>query len=27
LIIAADDQEHKSTALYFLRQDAQGKAN
>jgi hypothetical protein len=25
LIIAADDQEHKSTALYFIRQEAEGK--
>jgi hypothetical protein len=24
LVIAADDPEHKSTALYFIRQDAQG---
>jgi hypothetical protein len=27
LIIAADDQEHKATALYFVRQEAQGKGN
>jgi hypothetical protein len=27
LIIAADDQEHKSTALYFMRQDAQEKGS
>jgi hypothetical protein len=27
LIIAADDPEHKSTALYFIRQEAQEKGN
>jgi hypothetical protein len=27
LIIAADDQEHKSTALYFMRQEAEEKGN
>jgi hypothetical protein len=26
LIVSADDQEHKSTPLYFIRQDAQGTA-
>src|SRR5262249_32784907 len=27
LIIAAEDQEHKSTSLYFIRQEAQEKGN
>jgi hypothetical protein len=27
LIIAADDQEHKATALYFIRQEAREKGN
>jgi hypothetical protein len=27
LIIAADDQEHKATVLYFIRQEAQEKRN
>ncbi len=27
LVIAADDQEHKATALYFIRQEAQEKGN
>ena len=27
LIIAADDQDHKTTALYFLRQEAEEKGN
>jgi hypothetical protein len=27
LVIAADDQEHKSTALYYIRQDAQEKGS
>jgi hypothetical protein len=27
LVIAADDQEHKSTALYYMRQESQAKGN
>ena len=27
LVVAADDQEHKSTVLYFIRQEAQEKGN
>jgi len=27
LIVAADDKEHKATALYFIRQEAQEKGN